>query len=169
MKHILISLTALFLLVNTAFAYDATVNYKQQYPELVAGWYVKAGPTKGGPYGNVTDCGKVPIKADSTYDCKVAGYTANPAYLVVVPYDTAKKELAQSAEASVSVVVPAPTDVKVVVTITTVSRFTRYGNIIADTTIKRESIPVGTTVKEGTTSYRNKSGQYITKTVIVMG
>lgn len=169
MKRILISLCAMFFTVSTAFAYDATVNYKQQYPELVAGWYVKASPTKGGPYSNVTDCGKVPLKSDSSYDCKVSGYTANPVYVVVIPYDSSKKELAQSAEASLSVTVPAPTDVKIVVTITTISRLTSRGNVIADTSIKKTSVPVGAIVKEGTSSYRNKSGQYVTKTVLIFG
>lgn len=169
MKKILATLVMLFVSVNMAFAYDATFNFKQQVPELIGGWYIKAGPTKGGPYANVQDCGKPTVKADSTYDCKVTGYTANPVYAIVVPYDSTKKELTPSAEATASVVVPAPTDVKIVVTIVTVSRITRYGNAIADTTVTRESVPAGKIVKEGTVKYRKADGTYYTKTTIVFG
>lgn len=169
MKKILYSIVGLLLFVSTVFAYDATFNFKQQVPELVGGWYIKAGPTKGGPYANVQDCGKPVMKADSTYDCKVTGYTANPVYAIVVPYDSTKKELAPSPEATASVVVPPPSDVKIVVTIVTVSRITRYGNAIADTTVTRESVPADKVIKEGTVKYRKADGTYYTKTTIVFG
>ena len=169
MKKVLAVLFSVFLLAGTAFAYDATFNFKQQVPELVGGWYIKAGPTKGGPYANVQDCGKPVMKADSTYDCKVTRYTANPVYAIVVPYDSTKKELAPSLEATASVVVPPPSDVKIVVTIVTVSRITRYGNAIADTTVTRESVPADKVVKEGTVKYRKADGTYYTKTTIVFG
>jgi hypothetical protein len=169
MKKGLLGILCFLLMTSSALAYDASVNFKQQLPELVAGWYVKAGPTKGGPYANVQDCGKPVMKADSTYDCKVTGYTANPVYAIVVPYDSTKKELAPSLEATASVVVPPPSDIKIVVTIVTVSRITRYGNAIADTTVTRESVPADKLVKEGTVKYRKADGTYYTKTTIVFG
>ena len=54
---------------RSAHAYDATFNFTQQYPELVAGWKIKAGPTKSGPYPHVIDCKKPPANTDGTFDC----------------------------------------------------------------------------------------------------
>ena len=70
MKRLTLAMLCFFLVVSFAFAYDTGINFKQQYPELIAGWYIDAGPTKGGPYPNVTDCAKTPIKADELLNPK---------------------------------------------------------------------------------------------------
>jgi hypothetical protein len=169
MKRIVFGMVCFFSMVSFAFGYDATLNFKQQYSSLVSGWFVKAGPTKGGPYPNIQDCGKPAVKPDGTFDCKVTGYTANPVYAVVVPYDGAKTELVPSAEVTASVSIPAPSDVKIVIVITTVASVNRYGLIVSSTTVKKESVPLDKVVKEGTTSYRTRDGKYVTNTVIVSG
>jgi hypothetical protein len=149
-------------------AYDATFNFSQQYPELVAGWKIKAGPTKGGPYPHVIDCKKPVPLADGTYDCVGIGLTANPIYAVAVNYNSAGTESPQSPEATMTITVPPPANMKIVVKITTVSRLTKYGNVIASTTITRKEVPAGTVVKEGTTGYRNSLGEWITNTTIAL-
>lgn len=171
MKRVLLGLVCFFSMVQFAFGYSATVNMKQQYDELVAGWYIDAGPTKGGPYPNITDCIKPTKKADGSFDCAIAGYTANPAYFVVTPYNSSKVKIANatSAEQVINVAVPPPTDIKVVVTIVTVSRVTRYGNAIASTTVERTEVPLSKVVKEGTVNYRKADGTWYTKTTLVIG
>lgn len=158
--------TLFFAIVCSAGAYDVTGNFSQDKPELVAGWFLKAGPTKGGPYPNVTDCGKPTPRADGTYDCVGKGYTANPVYAVVSNYDSAKKEIATSTEATMSLTVQPPGNLKMVVTVQTVSKLSRNGNPIATTTIKRAEVPVDKVVQEGTSSYRTRTGEYVTNTII---
>lgn len=65
---------------------------------------------------------------------------------------------------------PGPQGLKLtVVTIRTVSTLTKHGNVIAKTTMTREEVPEGTTVKQGVRpGYRNAKGEYINTTVIVM-
>lgn len=166
MKRIIVSILLVLSTASIAMAYDVTANFSQDKPELIAGFYLKAGPTKGGPYPNVTDCGKPAAKADGTYDCIGKGYTANPVYAVVANYDGAKKEIATSAEATLSLTVQPPGNLKLVITVQTISTLSRYGNPIAKTTIKRAEVPVGTVVKEGTSSYRNRAGEYVTNTIV---
>ena len=154
--------------ISQSHAYDATANFSQSQPELVSGFFFKAGPTKGGPYPSVTDCGKPAPKADGTYDCVGKNFTANPVYAVVSNYDSAKKEIATSAEASMSITVQPPGNLKLVVTVTTISKLTRYGNPVATTTIKRVTVPSDKVVKEGTSGYWNsKKREYVTNTVII--
>lgn len=154
------------LIAAQAFAYDATFNFSQQYPELVAGWKIKAGPTKGGPYPYVLDCHKPVANADGTFDCVGTGLTANPIYAVAVSYDSAGVESAASNEATMTLTVPPPASLKIVVKITTVSKLNKRGNIVASTTVSREEVPADTVVKEGTTGYRNAKGEWVTNTII---
>ncbi len=70
-----ISILLILSAVQT-FAYDATANFSQAQPELVSGFFLECGPTKGGPYPSVTDCLKPPLKADNTYDCALKDFTA---------------------------------------------------------------------------------------------
>jgi hypothetical protein len=166
MKQIALVAMILAAWVSQSMAYDITANFSQDKPELVSGFYLKAGPTKGGPYPNITDCGKPTAKADGTYDCIGKGYTANPVYAVVANYDGAKKEIATSGEATLSLTVQPPGNLKLVVTVQTISALSKYGNPIAKTTIKRIEVPADKMVKEGSSSYRNRSGEYVTNTVI---
>lgn len=152
----------------TAVAYDATANFFQDKPELVSGWNFKSGSTKGGPYPVVTDCGKPTAKADGSYDCVAKGLTANPLYGVVANYDSAKKEIATSSEATMTITVPPPSGVKIALVVTTVSRLTKAGNVIASTTIKRKEVASGTIIKEGSSGYRNIRGEYVTNTTIAL-
>lgn len=166
MRSIYLVMVAFIAMVSVSYAYDTGFNFKQQYPELISGWYIDAGPTKGGPYPNTTDCVKTPIKSDGTFDCKATGYTANPAYFVITPYNSAKVKIAgaTSPEQTVTVTVPPPTDIKTVVTVTVVSRLTKYGNIIAETSIDKITVPIDKEVKTGiTANYRAKDGRYISK------
>jgi hypothetical protein len=149
-----------------AFAFDATANFSQAQPELVSGFFFKAGPTKGGPYPSVTDCGKPTPKADGTFDCVGKNFTANPVYGVVSNYDSAKKEIATSAEASLSITVQPPANLKMAMVVTTVSKITRRGNVVASTTLAQKEWT--STTREGTHGYRNKRGEYITTTIIAM-
>lgn len=162
-------LLVISLVSSTVFAYDIGFNFEQAYPELVSGWKIKASPTKGGPYTLIQDCAKTAIKSDKTFDCKGTGYSINPAYVVLAPYDSANKELAQSAEVTVSVTVPAPTNIKTVVTVTTVASVDKSGRIITDTTVAKKDVPSNSVVKEGTVSRRTRDGKYITVTTLVMG
>jgi hypothetical protein len=166
-KRFIVLLSILFL-ASTAFAYDATFTFNQQYPELVAGWKIKAGPTKTGPYPHIIDCRKPAPNTDGTYSCAGTGLTANPIYAVAVNYNSAGVESATSNEATMSITVGPPTNLKVVVTVQTVSRLSKYGNPIATTTIKRVEVPQDKVVREGTSSYRNSRGEYVTNTTLVM-
>ena len=158
------------ILVNIAHAYDATGNFSQPQPELVSGFYFECGPTPGGPYPSVTDCGKPTPKIDKTYDCIGKNFTANPLYCVVSNYDSAKKKMATSTEATMTITVQPPSNLKLVITVTTISRLNRYGNPVATTTIKRVSVPSDKVVKEGTSGYWNsKKREYVTNTVVVSG
>lgn len=166
MRIIYLVMTAFIAMVSVSYAYDTGFNFKQQYPELISGWYIDAGPTKGGPYPNTTDCTKTAIKADGTFDCKATGYTANPAYFTITPYNSAKVKIANatSVEQTITVTVPPPTDIKTVVTVTVVSRLTRYGNIVADTSINKVTVPIDKDVKLGiVANYRAADGRYIFK------
>lgn len=161
-------LLLLLFLPAQLFAYDATFNFQQTTPELVSGWKIKAGPTKGGPYPTVVDCGKPAPLADGTYSCEMTGVVFNPLYGVAVNYDKAKVESTPSNEGVLSITVAPPSNLKVVVTVRTVASLTRYGNPTAKTTVTRKSVPDGTVVKEGTSSYWNsKTREYITNTTIV--
>jgi hypothetical protein len=147
-----------------AFAFDATANFSQAQPELVSGWFFKAGPTKGGPYPSITDCGKPTAKVDGTYDCVGKNFTANPVYGVVSNYDSAKKEIATSTEASLSITVQPPANLKMAMVVTTISKVTRRGAVTASTTIAKREWTEGT--REGTNGYRNRRGEYVTTTII---
>lgn len=155
--------------MSSAFAYDLNANFTQSMPELVSGFFLKAGPTKGGPYPNITDCGKPAIKADGTFDCIGKDYTANPVYVVVANYDSAKKEISTHAEVTMTIPVSPPANLKIrVLTVTTISTLSKYGNPIATTTIKWTEVSDISLVKEGTKSYRNKNGAFVTNTIIAM-
>ena len=172
MQHLL--LAAMFVvfcvaLHCNAWAYDATYNFTQPSPELVSGFRAKAGATKGGPYIITVDCKKPPLKADGTYDCVVPDITFNPIYGVVSNYDGTGKEMAASAEATASITAPAPGNLKIVVTIRTVSSFTSRGNIIAKTTVTSKEVPAGTIVNTKPINYWNsKTKQYISQTTLVL-
>ena len=156
------------LLPAHVFAYDATFNFSQTTPELVAGWKIKAGPTKGGPYPTVVDCGKPAPLADGTYNCEMPGVAFNPLYGIAVNYDKAKVESLPSTEATLSITVAPPNNLKVVITVRTVAKLTRYGNPTATTTVSRKEVPVDKVVKEGTSSYWNsRTREHITNTTIV--
>ena len=116
MKRLLIAVAVLLFTTSSAFAYDATFNFTQQYPELVAGWKIKAGQTKGGPYTRTVDCKKPSVKADGTIDCAMTDLTFNPLYGVVVNYDSTGKESTPSNEATLSVTVPPPGNLKFTIT-----------------------------------------------------
>lgn len=166
MKRLMLAVICFFTMVSFTSAYDTGFNFKQQYSELVAGWYIDAGPTKGGPYPNPTDCVKTAAKADGSFDCKATGWTANPAYFVITPYNSAKVKIAgaTSPEQTVTVTVPPPTDIKTVVTVTVVSKLTRYGNIIAESSVDKITVPIDKDVKLGVVAnYRAKDGRYIFK------
>lgn len=168
MKQILLTLTLLLTFATSALSYDATGNFSQLQPELVSGFNFECGPTPGGPYPSITDCGKPTPKADKTYDCVGKNFAANPLYCVVSNYDSAKKKIATSAEASMTITVSPPGNLKLVVTVTTISKLNRYGRPVATTTINRESVPSGTVVKEGTNGYWNsKKREYVSNTVII--
>lgn len=154
------------LLAMEAFAYDAVANFSQAQPELVSGFFIECGPTKGGPYLNQTDCGKPVLNADGTYDCALVNFTANPVFCVASNYDAAKRKIATSSEATMSITVQPPSQPKLAVKITTVSRLSRYGKVIADTTVNKVEVPDGEVIKEGTSSYRNSKGHYVTNTII---
>lgn len=168
----IIWLLAIMLISNfastTAVAYDATANFSQDKPELVSGWNFKTSATKGGPYPVVTDCGKPAPRDDGTYDCVAKGLTANPLYGVVANCDSAKKEIATSSEATITITVQPPTNVKIALVVTTVSRLTKAGNVIASTTIKRKEVAPGAVIKEGSSGYRNSQGEYVTNTTIAL-
>lgn len=169
MKTITTLILCCMLAISTeAMAYDATFNFSQQYPELVAGWKIKAGPTKGGPYPYVLDCKKPAPLADGSIDCVGTGLTANPIYAVAVNYNSAGVESSASNEATMTITVPPPASLKTVVKITTVSKLTRYGNVIVSTTMTKKEMPLDTVIKEGTTGYRNARGEYITNTTIAL-
>lgn len=161
-------LACAMIIAAKAFAYDATYNFSQPSAELVSGWKAKASATKGGPYNLVVDCKKPAPKQDGSYDCIVPGLTFNPVYGVVSNYDSTGKEMATSTEASVTITAPAPTAPKIVVTVQTISYLSKYGNPIAKTTVKRTEVGADKLVKEGTSSYRNSRGEYVTNTVVVM-
>lgn len=170
MKKLFIALAVIGVLFSTyvAFAYDATANFSQAHPELVSGFYFKAGPTKGGPYPSVTDCGKPTPKADGTYDCVGKNFTANPVYGVVSNYDAAKKEIATSTEAMMSITVTPPGNLKLIVVVQTISKLNRNGRPTSTTTVKRFETKPGQIVKEGVASYRNSRGEWVTNTTIIM-
>jgi hypothetical protein len=151
-----------------AFAYDATGNFSQAQPELVAGWLLKGGSVKGGPYPSVTDCGKPAPKTDGTYDCVAKGQTANPSYWVVTNYDSTKKELATSTEAPLSITVQPPTSLKMVIVVTTTSKVSFSGKIISSTTIDRKNVASDVAIVEGSRTTRNARNEWITTTTIVM-
>lgn len=156
------------VIAGKAFAYDATYNFSQPKAELVAGFKAKAGPTAGGPYTISVDCKKPTPKADGSYDCTVPGITFNPVYGVVSNYDSTGKEMATSSEASATIQAPPPSAPKILVTVQTVSKLNRYGKPVATTTVKRTELAANDIVKEGTTSYRNSRGEYVTDTKIII-
>lgn len=80
------------------------------------------------------------------------------------------KESPHSAPFTLTDYGPGPSGLKLtVLTIKTVSTLTKYGNVIAKTTMTREEVPEGTVVKQGVRpGYRNAKGEYINTTVIVM-
>lgn len=163
MKRFLLFALASVFFVSSAYAYDATFNFSQDKAELVSGFKVKAGGVKGGPYPTVIQCGKPTAKTDGTYDCVGNGLSYNPIYAVVVNYDSAGKESSPSNEGSLSITVPSPSEPKISLKITTVSYLQR-GKVVAKTSIAK----VTGDVKEGTTSYRDRSGRYITNTVVAL-
>lgn len=166
-RIICLLVTAMFAV--QAFAYDATFNFSQQYPELVAGWKIKAGPTKSGPYPYVIDCKKPAAKTDGTFDCIGTGLTANPIYAVAVNYDSTGKESAQSNEATTSITVQPPTNLKVVITVTTAVKLSRYGNVIAvNPVVTEKEVPADQYVKEGTKIVKKDRYNYTATTVTVM-
>lgn len=163
-------ISAMFLAITSkAAAYDATYTFTQPSPELVAGFKAKAGSSKGGPYTITVDCKKPPLKADGTYDCVVPDITFNPIYGVVSNYDGTGKEMATSAEATASITAPAPGNLKIVVTIRTVSSLTTRGNITAKTTVTSKEVPATAAVDTKPVSYWNsKTKQYISQTTLVL-
>lgn len=165
---LILAIAITVLLAVKAFAYDATFNFTQQYPELVAGWKIKAGPTKGGPYPHVIDCKKPAANSDGSYDCIGTGLTANPIFAVAVNYDSAGKESAQSPETTMAIAVPPPAAPKIAIKVTTISKVGRRGNVTSETTVSKSEVPEGAIVKEGTTTYRNSRGEYVSNTIIVM-
>lgn len=168
MLKLIFTLTIL-LSTSFAYAYDATFNFTQQYPELVSGWKIKAGPTKGGPYPYIIDCKKPAANADGSFDCLGIGLTANPIYAVAVNYDSAGKESMASNEATMSITVQPPASLKVIVTVRTVSSLTPKGNIIAKTTVTSKEVSAGTVINTKPISYwNNKTKQYISQTTLVM-
>lgn len=164
-----ITVLSVIMVAAAAHAYDTTYNFTQPSPELVSGFRAKAGATKGGPYIITVDCKKPPLKADGTYDCVVPDITFNPVYGVVSNYDGTGKEMATSAEATASITAPPPGNLKIVVTIRTVSSFTSRGNITAKTTVTSKEVPAATVVDTRPISYWNsKTKQYISQTTMVM-
>lgn len=165
----LILLLIILLSTSFAYAYDATFNFTQQYPELVNGWKIKAGPTRGGPYPIIIDCKKPTPKTDGSYDCVGTNLTANPIYAIAVNYDITGKESESSTEATMVLTVPPPADIKIVVTIRTVSSFTGRGNITAKTTVTTKEVSADTVIDTKPIAYWNsKTKQYISQTTLVM-
>lgn len=154
--------------INAAQAFDVTGNFSQAKPELVSGFKLECGPTKGGPYPNVQDCGTPAIKADGTYDCVVKGLAYNPVYCVASNYDKNKVKIATSAEASLTVPVAPPANLKLVVTVQTVSKIPWWGKPDVKTTITRET--TDRDVTEGTVStWDARKREQVTTTTFVSG
>lgn len=107
-------LTILFVLLwaGVAQAYDATFNFSHPAPNLVQSFRIKYGPTKGGPYPTVVQCGKPNLKADGTYDCTGQNINLDPLYAVAVAVDASGQESLPSNEASYDPVPPAPSGLK---------------------------------------------------------
>lgn len=122
MKKIILSLIVAGTLAVPviASAYDATFNFSQSYPELVAGFKAKAGGVKGGPYPTVIDCKKPTQKTDGTFDCVVPNLSHGTLYGVVVNYDSTGKESAPSAEGTMTIPVSPPSNLKFTITGTVV-------------------------------------------------
>jgi hypothetical protein len=166
MKTGLIAVFLLALLATSAYAFDAVGNFKQTTPELVSGWLFKTGGVKGGPYVSITDCGKPAPKADGSYDCTAKNQTVNPLYGVVTNYNSARVESPPSNEYALTITVAPPSDLKMAMVITTVSKVTRTGRVTAATTIVKKAWSPDT--KEGTRGFRNSRGEYVTTTIIAM-
>jgi hypothetical protein len=168
MKRITLTIVLLFSMVASSAAYDATGNFSQAQPELVSGWLLKGGPTKGGPYPSITDCGKPAPRADGTYDCVAKNQTANPSFWVVSNYDGTKKEMATSTEATLAITVQPPANLKMVVVVTTVSRVGLSGRIISNTTVDRKQVPPEVAIVEGSKTVKTARNEWTTTTTIVM-
>lgn len=115
-KMFLVAAALGVFVAQTALAYDANFNFSHSAPEVVAGFRIKIGPTKGGPYPTVIQCGKPAAKKDGTYDCVGKGLTLDPLYAVAVAYDAANQESAHSNEASYDPPPPAPGGLKYTIT-----------------------------------------------------
>lgn len=62
---------------------------------------------------------------------------------------------------------PGPGGLKLtVLTIKTISRLTKSGNVIASTKMTKKDVDAGTPIKEGTTGYRNAKGEWISTTIV---
>jgi hypothetical protein len=168
MKRITLAIILLFSMVASSAAYDATGNFSQAQPELVAGWLLKGGSVKGGPYPSITDCGKPAPKTDGTYDCVAKGQTVNPSFWVVSNYDGTKKEMATSTEATLAITVQPPASLKMVIVVTTVSKISFSGKIISSTTVDRKQVAPDVAVVEGSKTTRTAKNEYVTSTTIVM-
>ena len=87
MKQILIAIIMLLWAAPPALSYDITATIEHTDYSEAAGYRLYYGSVKGGPYPNSIQCGKPPLKADSTFDCVGTGLTIKPIYAVAVAYD----------------------------------------------------------------------------------
>jgi hypothetical protein len=102
MKRILIALMTIMGMAGIAMAYDYTFNFSHKTPADMAGFRIKYGTAKGGPYPNTIQCGKPTLKADQTMDCLATGVATAPGvmYAVAVAYTAAGAESPYSQEAT---------------------------------------------------------------------
>jgi hypothetical protein len=91
MKYILALLT-LTLMASMAHAYDVSMVITHENYTWTAGYRVKYGNTKGGPYPTVIECGKPTRDADNNIPCAGTNITAYPMYAVPVAYDAQNAE-----------------------------------------------------------------------------
>ena len=92
-----------------ASAFDYTFTFTHTMPAEMAGYRVKYGAVKGGPYtGGVVDCGKPAVKSDGTMDCPGPGIIIPPStlYAVAVAVMASGNESPPSAEASFTPAAP---------------------------------------------------------------
>lgn len=115
-KLIALSILGLVAVASNAFAYDATFNFSHPSPSVVAGFRIKVGAVKGGPYPTIIQCGKPSAKPDGTYDCVGTGLNLDPMYAVAVAYDSANQESPPSNEATYDPAPPAPAGLKYTIT-----------------------------------------------------
>jgi hypothetical protein len=153
------------ILASSSFAYERTITaewtaYTPPQGATTTGFKLYKDGVLACPFS-----GAAIVKGECTVDLVKA---STPFTLTAVFSDG--KESPHSAPFTLVDYGPGPQGLKLtVVTIRTVSTLTKYGNVIAKTTMTREEVPEGTTVKQGVRpGYRNSRGEYVTNTTIAL-